>query len=92
MERLTCSGRIRLCTNACKISSLYAGGGGTHMLRHMGMCHPNSPKILRHGSHFGPKKKKSLRGGSHFTKFATKKKVKSAIFLAEKALEMGLDL
>ena len=37
--------------------------------------------------------KKILRGESHFRKIAKKKKnVKSAIFEAEKPLEMGLDL
>ena len=36
-------------------------------------------------------KKKNLRGGSHFTKI-TKKIEKSAVFEAEKPLEMGLDL
>ena len=56
------------------------------------MCRPNGSlfhqKSLRHGSHFV---QKILRGGSHFTNIA-KKIVKSAIFEAEKPLEMGVDL
>ena len=63
------------------------------MLRHMGMCCPKwvtfSPKILRHGSHFGPNK--SLEEGPISTKFA-KKIVKSAIFEAEKPIEMDPNL
>ena len=62
------------------------------MLKHTGMCHPNGLLFHQKSLDMGPILVKNiLRGGSHFTKIA-KKKVKSAIFDAEKPLEMGLDL
>ena len=66
--------------------------GGTHMLRHTGMCRPNGPHFHQKSLDMGPMLViKILREGSHFTKIA-KKMVKSAVLKAEKLLEMGLDL
>ena len=45
--------------NGHSLSESYRGGGGTHMLRHTGMCHPNGllfhQKSLDMGPHFGQK-------------------------------------
>ena len=62
------------------------------MLSHTGMCRPNGSLFHQKSLDMGPiLVKKILRGGSHSTKIA-KKNVKSAVFEAEKPLEMGLDL
>ena len=65
--------------------------GGTHMLRHTGMCHPNGffTKNSRQWSHFC--QKKSLAEGP-ISPTLKKKLLKSAIFEEEKPLEMGPDL
>ena len=66
--------------------------GGTHMLRHTGMCRPNGLLFQQKSFDMGPiLVKKILRRGSHFTKIV-KKIVKSAHFEVEKPLEMGPDL
>ena len=47
------------------------GGGGTHMLRHTGMCHPNGLLFHQKSLDMGPiSVKKILRRGSNFTKIA----------------------
>ena len=62
------------------------------MLRHTGMCRPNGLLFHQKSLDMGPiLVQKILRRGSHFTNFA-KKIVNSAVFEAEKPLEMGLDL
>ena len=69
-----------------------AGGGGTYMLRHTGMCRPNGLIFHQKSLDMGPiLVKKIPRGGSHFTKFA-KKNGKISRFWGRKPLEMGLDL
>ena len=56
------------------------------------MCRPNGLLFHQKSLDMGPTLvKKILRGGSYFTKFA-KKMLKTAVFEAEKPLEMGLDL
>ena len=66
--------------------------GGTHMLRHMGMCLPNGLLFHPKSVDIGPiLVKKILRGGSHFTKIV-KKIVQLAVFDTEKCSEVGLDL
>ena len=65
--------------------------GGTHMLRHTGMCRQNGLLFQQKSSDMGPiLVKKSLEEGP-FRK-NHEKNVKSAIFELEKPLEMGLDL
>ena len=60
--------------------------GGTHMLRHTGMCHPNGLLSHQKSLNMGPiLVKKILRGGSHLTKIPPKI-VKSAVFEPEKPL------
>ena len=67
--------------------------GGTHMLRHTGMCRPNGLLFHQKSLDMDPLLfKKILWRGSHFTKIATKKNAKSAVFEVEKPLEMGPDL
>ena len=74
---------------------LYTGPvGGTHMLRHTGMCRPNGllfhQKILRHGSHFG-EKKLSEEGpiSQNFQKKKKKKNCKIICFWGRKILRYG---
>ena len=64
------------------------------MLRHMGMCCPNGLLFHQKSLDMGPIwSKKSLEGGPISQNLQKKKKmVKSAIFEAEKPLEIGLDL
>ena len=67
--------------------------GGTYMLSHMGMCHPNGllfdQKSLDVGSTIVLK---ILRRGSHLTIIEKKNLVKSVVFDVEKHLEIGADL
>ena len=68
------------------------GGGGTHMLRHKGMCHPNGLLLHQKSLDMGPiLVKKSLEEGPISQKIQ-EKIVKSAILVAEKPSEMGLYL
>ena len=66
-------------------------GGGTHMLRHTGMCHPHGllfhQKYLDMWSHFA----QNPYGRVPFHKNC-EKMVKSAVFETEKPLEMGLNM
>ena len=65
--------------------------GGTHILRHTGMFRPNGLLFHQKSLDMGPiLVKKVLRESPISQKFA-KKNVKSAVFEAEKPLEMGLD-
>ena len=64
---------------------------GAHMLRHTGMCHPNGLLFHQKSLDMDPILVKKILWGSYFTKIC-EKMVKSAIFEAEKPLEMGLDL
>ena len=48
-------------------------GGGTHMLRHTGMCRPNGLLFQQKSLDMGPiLVKKILKRGSHFAKIAKK--------------------
>ena len=63
--------------------SAICGGGGTHMLRHTGMCRPNGLLFHQKSLDMGPTLvKKILRGGSHFKKIA--KKLWNQPFLRQK--------
>ena len=62
--------------------------GGTHMLRHTGMCRPNGLLFHQKSLDMGPTLvKKILRGGSHFSKFA--KNCKISRFWGRKTLRNG---
>ena len=73
ITRFVC--RDILAHQAC-YTSTYEGlqtRGGTHMLRHTGMCRPNGLLFHQKSLDMGPiLVKKILRRGSHFTKIAKK--------------------
>ena len=64
--------------------------GKNELLQHTGMCCPNRSLFHQKSLDMGPILVKKILRGSHFTKIA-KNIVKSAVFEAEKPLEMGLD-
>ena len=68
------------------------GGGGTHMLRHTGMCCPNGLLFHQKSLDMGPilqQKKKIPRRWSHFSKIAKKKICQISRFWGRKALRNG---
>ena len=66
-------------------------GGGTHMLRHTGMCRPNGLLFQQKSLDMGPiLVKKSLEEGPILQK--SRKNGKISHFEVEKPLEMGPDL
>ena len=85
-----CPGMIGFYLNLNILNNSYPPGWYSHVKAHRNVP-PKwvtfSPKILKHGSHFG---QKNPWRRVPFYKICRKKNIKSAVFEAEKPLEMGL--